>query len=163
MGRKIVFASALSDVMVFTANQVRGAEQIGSIREENNGTYKYVAFSGTTAVAVGDVVCYSAYASDGNAVICDGANTALGAGVAMGVVATGTIASGATYYATGWVRIKGRATVTGTLGGSPSFGDEMVVASASAGTVTKKVTDNAQVCAYCYDATAKQIIADFPY
>jgi hypothetical protein len=72
-GSAQAFKAALTDVD--TTAQV----PLGMIRYEDNKVYKYVKFSGTTVIAVGDVLCY--VATDTTLQTVDGANTALGAGV----------------------------------------------------------------------------------
>jgi hypothetical protein len=167
MGRKIIFRTALTDTQIWTANQTVPQEQIGTIREENNLVYKFVAFSGATTIAAGDALCYVAAASDGSAVLCDGANTALGAGIAMAAVASGTIASGATYYATGWVQIKGLNTaLSTTVSGSPAIGYPLTCQGASNATLAALSTTAAtmatqMVVGYFYKA--KAALLDYPY
>jgi hypothetical protein len=164
MGVKQVFVSALNDVQIWAVNQILGKEQLGTIRFENNAVYKYVAFSGANVIAAGDVVCYVAYASDGSMFLTDIANTAFGAGIAQAAVAAGTKASGATYYATGWIQIKGWSGVLSTaLGGSPTIGQPVTTQGASnkAVKVVAAATDNA--IGWAYDSTAKIIACDFPF
>ena len=52
MGQKQTFVTGLADV------NPNNKDGLGSIRVENNAVYKYVQFSGTTAVNIGDAVCY---------------------------------------------------------------------------------------------------------
>jgi hypothetical protein len=81
---------------------------------EDGRGYKYVQFSGATAIAAGQVVCYTA--ADTTETLVDLANTARGAGAA--VVA---VPAGVTQF--GWIQTKGLATlpaaVTGAVAGSP--------------------------------------------
>ena len=84
MGQKQTFVTGLADV------NPNNKDGLGSIRVENNAVYKYVQFSGTTAVNIGDAVCYVVAASDGNAVIVDNENSSIGAGVSMCAVPTGS-------------------------------------------------------------------------
>lgn len=160
MGQKQVFQSGLTDVQIWAANQTQGKEQIGTIRCENNATYKYVAFTGANAVAAGAIVNYVAFASDGSLVQVDNANTGLGAGVAMAAVAAGSAASGATYYATGWIQIEGVATVTNSPAGSPTIGQALTCVGGSAGNckITAALTDG--VIALFYGT--KTICCKFP-
>ena len=161
MGAKQIFQTALTDVYYSPKSW---KEQPGTIRQENNAIYKYVAFSGTTAVAAGDVVCYVAYASDGAAQVVDGANTALGAGVAMAAVASGTMTAGAIAYATGWIQIKGKATLSTSLQGTtPVFGSTLSTSGAAAPGLLLTSAATAMVVGYCYDSASKNILADFPY
>jgi hypothetical protein len=160
MGAKQIFQTALTDVYY---NPGVWKEQPGTIRHENNSVYKYVAFSGTTAVAAGDVVCYVAYASDGAEQVVDGANTALGAGVAMAAVAAGVVTTGAVAYAVGWIQIKGKATLSTTPQNTPTFGAALTTSGAAAPGVTPASGYTTSSVGYCYDYTSKNIIADFPY
>src|SRR5215469_16560289 len=91
------FVSALTDV------DTVAKDQLGAIRYELNGTYKYVQFGAsrttnvTAALALGDCVCYvlSAGSADLNRqTLVDSANSTAGAGVVMGTVA----ATGGPYY-----------------------------------------------------------------
>ena len=160
MGAKTIFQTGLTDVRI---NPTTLPEALGTIRYETNAIYKYVQFSGASAVAVGDIVSYVAYASDGAGAIVNKANTSLGAGVALAVVAAGTIATGAVAYATGWIQVRGLATVAATPAGAPAFGDSLTTAAAAAGGCTKNTTSNAASIAFCYDATAKKIFCKFPH
>lgn len=161
MGQKQVFQTGLTDVKFNPTNVY--PEQLGTIRMENNKVYKYVAFSGTTIVAVGDVVCYVVYASSHDGTIVDSANTVEGAGVAQAAVPVGTAASGALAYATGWIQIQGIATVSTTVAGSAAAGDAVTTASASTSQLTKNAGAATQVVGTLRDATAKVIWANFPY
>lgn len=126
---------------------------LGAIYELDNKRYKYVKFSGTTAIAVGAIVCYVAAGSDGAEVIVDGANSALGAGVAVNAVGTGT-----PLY--GWIQITGLVTVANAPAGSPAFGDNLTTNGASAANVTKSTASNMQIVGNFYTST--QIVAEFP-
>ena len=162
MGQKYVFATGLTEIRM-NPTQTTLAEQIGTIRMENNAVYKYVAFSGATVIAAGDVLCYVASGSDGSAVKVDSANTNLAAGVAMAALAAGTIASGALYYATGWIQIKGLATLSTALAGSPAAGDALTTNDASAPAVTLVNSAEEQACCYAYDVSGKKVLCDFPF
>ena len=166
MGAKQIFRTALTDVTIYGAGQTTTWDQLGTIRYENNAVYKYVAFSGTTTIAAGDVVCYVAAASDGSEVLVDGANTALGAGVAMAAVASGSVATGNTYYATGWIQIRGLATVSTTVAGSPSIGYPLTTQGESAPACgamsTTAATLATQQCVGFY-YSAKKIVCQFPF
>ena len=161
MGVKQIFKSGLTDIFYYTSASQAWIEQPGTIRCENNNVYKYVAFSGTTSVAAGDVVCYVAAASDGVEQIVDGANTALGAGVAQAAVTPGTKTSGTVAYASGWVLIKGYTAVSATIGGTPTFGQSLTTGGATAPATTLITAATQQCVAYFY--ATKQLIADFPY
>lgn len=124
-----VFHAALTDVD--SAAQC----PLGAIYELDNKRYKYVKFSGTTAIAAGDFLCYVAAGSDGAEVIVDKVSTAFGAGVAQAVVASGAIAFG-------FIQISGLAVLSGTPAGSPAFGDNLTSAAAANGNVTKNAAAN---------------------
>ncbi len=97
------FKAALGDV------DTSPMEPLGTIRYERNGVYKYVKFSGTTAVAIGDALCY--VLSDTSIQTVDAANSAVGAGIAVAVVASGTVQYG-------WIQIGGNCTLSTTTGGA---------------------------------------------
>jgi len=130
---------------------------VGTIREDNNRVYKYCLYSGTTSIAVGDFLCYvaSAGATDTMTKV-DGANTAVPAGVAPQAVGTGT----ALY---GWVQIKGLATLSTALAGSPAAGDKMTTAGAAAPAVTKAATDNASCACIAFDVANKLVSVTCPH
>lgn len=97
----------------FTDVDTTAQATLGAIYEGTNGQFKYVKFSGTTTVAVGDVVCY--VSSDHALTTVDGANSGIGAGVAMAAVPSGAVAYG-------YIQISGVVTLSGTIGGATSFG-----------------------------------------
>lgn len=152
MGIKQSFVTGLTDL--YSTDK----EGVGTIRYENNKVYKYVKFTGTTAIAVGQLVCYVAYATDSTGTVVDQAypNPGIAAGMALAAVGTGTVQYG-------WIQIQGLILSSDALGGSPAMGDSLVATGTTTATLTKVVTDNAQACAFCYDATAKAIMCDFPH
>lgn len=95
------FKSALGDV------DVTAIEPLGTIRYEQNAVYKYVRFSGTLAVAIGDALCY--VVTDLTLQTVDGTNSVLPAGIAVSVVTSGTVQYG-------WIQIRGLATLSTTTG-----------------------------------------------
>ena len=109
------FKSALGDV------DITSIEPLGTIRYERNSVYKYVKFSGTTAVAIGDALCY--VISDLNMQTVDAANSAIGAGIACAVVAAGTVQYG-------WMQIEGVAILSTTTGAAA--GNQLTNTGASA-------------------------------
>jgi hypothetical protein len=111
-----VFKAALVDV------DTSPIEPLGTIRYERNSTYKYVKFSGTNAVAIGDALCY--VVTDTALLTVDKANSAVGAGVAVTIVAAGTVQYG-------WIQIQGVATLSTTTGAS--VGNSLTNVGASAG------------------------------
>lgn len=148
MGMKQTYITGLTDL------SATDKEGVGTIRRENAAAYKYVKFSGTTALHVGDVACYVAYASDGNAVIVDGANTAFGAGVVLVALGTGTVQYG-------WIQVRGLATLSTALSGSPTIGQALTTANAANYALDLGGTADG-VVAWCYDATAKKVLCNFP-
>ncbi len=147
-GLKQTFKSQLGD------NDSTNQEDLGAIRYDENKVYKYVKFSGTTAVAVGDFVCYVLSDTTGSTV--DGANTALAAGVAMAVAASGSVSYG-------WVKIKGVATLSTALAGSPAAGDQLSTNGATAPAVTKSTAANFQTAAIALNVTSKIVMVDCPF
>lgn len=153
MARIVGFHPALTDLD--TTPQVA----LGGILEADNKTYKYVKFSGTTAIAVGDALCY--VASDTSLNTVDGALTDFGAGVALAVVGTGTVQYG-------FILIKGVVTLSGTIGGTCTFGNVVTTAgtNASAGHVGLQYAAGQQgVGLVINDGTAGACIidSDFAY
>ena len=130
-------------------------DRLGAIRVENDKTYKYVKFTGTTTIAVGDVVCY--VASDTTCQTVDGANTAVGAGVALAAVASGTVQYG-------WIQVSGVATLSTALAGTPAVGDELTTNGAAAPAVTKKTTNaNAESFAVTVHVANKIVLINTAY
>lgn len=158
MGQKQSFVTGLTDVWPIntTLPQNGARDGLGSIRPENTAVYKYVQFSGTTAVNPGDVVCYVSATSDGGAVIVDNANTAAGAGVAMGLVPAGQIQYG-------WIQIKGIATLARAMAGTPTPGQSMTTAGAGVGTVTLAAAVTNAIVGVAYDVPNRKMLCDFPY
>ena len=148
MGQKQTFVTNITDYN--TINR----DGLGTIRVENNAIYKYVQFTGTTAVAVGDVVCYVAPAGDGQAVIVDKANTTMGAGVAMVAVPSGAVA-----YT--WIQVKGMAIVSGTVPGTN--GQALTTQGATAGNVAVIGAFTHSSVGAAYDVTARKMFCDFMY
>lgn len=123
----------------------------GSIYYGESKTYKYVKFTGTTAITAGDVVSYTT--TDGFTV--DNANTTvLAAGVAVTSLSTGTV-----YY--GWIQIGGVATLNQALAGTPAVGDALTSSGATAGAVTKNAADNTAVCCFALHVANKIVMCLF--
>lgn len=158
MGQKQIFQTALTDVKI---NPTSYPEQLGTLRFENNATYKYVAFSGTTTIAAGAVLCYVAYATDATGTLVDAANTNFGAGVAMAALATGSKATGAVAYATGWIQIEGLAILSGTVTGTA--GQALTTIGATASNIVVSAALTSGVVAVMYDPTAKAVFCTFPH
>ena len=129
--------------------------------------YKYVKYSdgtGNLDLAAGDVVYYvddSGYgANTVTADVSDSTGAEIGAGVVQAAVTDDN-----SYI---WVQIKGPATVTETLGGSAGDGDPLTCVGAADKALTKAAEADSTgvykaVVAIAVDATAKEIICDFPF
>lgn len=126
-GVKKVFATPLTEV------SSSAKEELGTIRTEGNRLYKYVMIKNVTATvagAAGDAVPYRADKYDENWVVVDNTDAdtiGIPAGILQGAL-TGT--AGTAYY--GWVQIKGFATLSQALAGSPAVGDELTILAATA-------------------------------
>jgi hypothetical protein len=150
-GIKKIFRTQLTDL------KTTDFEGVGTLRFEGARVYKWVQFSGTTAVAAGSIVCYLATSgANVNEVIVDGANTAIAAGVAQTAIAAGTVQYG-------WIQVDGLATLTVTVGGSPAFGSALTASGASAGNLTVVTAFTQPQVAYMFDVANKLILCDFPY
>lgn len=143
-----MFVSALTDV------DTSARDQLGAIRRELNGTYKYVQFGAsrttnvTASLAAGDVACYivASTTDAGRLTLVDSANSILGAGVVMGTVAS----TGGPYY--GWIQVGGVSTLNQAIGGSsPVAGNALTTTSASAKTLTKRAAATDQLCGVLFD------------
>ena len=127
--------------------------------------YKFVKYDeGTDAgdLAAGDVVFYVDDTGYGASTVMydqsDATGSEIGAGVAVAAVTTD-----ASYF---WVQIKGAATVTVALGGSAGDGDPLTaVGAADKGLTlaTEGASTLTYTCAVAVDASAKEIICDFPW
>ena len=130
----------------------------------NHKAYKYVKYDDGTAnldLAAGDVVYYvddSGYgASTVTADVTDSTGQEIGAGVAVAAVTVD-----ASYF---WVQIKGFAAVAVAI--AVAGDGEPLTATAAADKALTLAVEGAgvldHVCAIAIDATAKEIICDFPY
>lgn len=141
---------------------------VGTLAQDNDGKiYKYVLYdegTGALDLAAGDVVYYvddSGYgASTVTADVTDSTGQEIGAGVAVAAVT-----EDASYF---WVQIKGFATLAVALGGSAADGDPLTAAGAADKALTRAIeADSAgvykPVVAIAIDATAKEVICDFPF
>ena len=162
MGQRSVFVTGLTDIVLNPTSYP--PDGLGTIREENSATYKFVEFTGTTAVAAGDVVSYIAYNGSTNPLNqkVDAANTAFGAGVAMAAVASGSAASGAVGYAFGWIQIRGYALLSTALGGSCVLGSALTTNGASDKALTLLDAAGESQVAICIDDSAKKVNCMFP-
>lgn len=139
-----------------TANDSTAQEILGAIRYEDNKIYKYVKFSGTTALVAGQFVCY--VLSDETCTTVDSANSALGAGGALFSNST----TGTAYY--GWIQIGGVFTMNSALTAGAA-GNKLTPIGSSAGKldVAAAVTDqHAAVCVSVAVAAAPVILLTCP-
>lgn len=127
------FKAQLSDV------DSTAQDPLGQLRYDLNAVYKYVKFSGTGAVAVGDYVCY--VITDTNLQTVDAANSIYGAGVACAIVPAGAVAYG-------WIQIKGLCTLSTALV-SGSAGNVLTATGSNAKTLKVAAADTDQQSAVC--------------
>lgn len=142
------YKAALTDV------DSTAQETLGLIRQEDNKKYKYVKFSGTNAVAVGDLVGYvaSGGATDTMTTV-DGAVGSGPAGIALAIVASGAVAYG-------WIQIGGLAVSVAALAGSPSAGQTLKQGTYPAFTLQTAATiPNAGTA---FDVTNKLVVLTCP-
>ena len=141
---------------------------LGTLGQGHNGKiYKYVTYAegtGALDLAAGDVVYYvddTGYgASDVTADVSDCSGQEIGAGVALAAVTADNSFM--------WIQIKGAATCAVTLGGTPGDGDPLTCVGAADKALTKAAeSDTAAVykpvVAFAVDASADEIICDFPF
>lgn len=127
--------------------------------------YKYVLYdegTGALDLAAGDVVYYVDDTGYGASTVTADASDATGAEIGAGVAPAAVTADGS-YF---WAQIKGPATLSTTIGGSAGDGapltatgaadKALTLAAEGAGTLT-------HICAIAVDASAKEVICDFPY
>lgn len=126
--------------------------------DESGKIYKYVKYdtgAGSVAAVAGQVAYYYlAGGAQDHVVTSDLSDSVkIGAGVLQNAPADGQYA---------WVQIKGPATLSIALAGGAD-GNALTAVGATDGTldVSALVTD--YICAVADDATAKEIICDFPY
>jgi len=157
-GLKRIFATGLTETLSYDA------EGVGAIRFEGNKIYKYVKYNkgaGSIAAIVGDVAYYYALAGDGvsggyknNEVTMDRTDGLVAAGVLQAIIADTEF---------GWIQIKGPATLTQALtaGADGNKLSEVGAGADGALDVAALVTDGH--VAIAFDASAKDIICDFPF
>ncbi len=124
---------------------------LGGLLESDSKTFKYVKFTGTNAVAVGDLVGYVA-SVDGNTV--DGAVGVGPAGIAQAIVGTGTV-----YY--GFIQIAGLAVSVTTIAGGAADGQTLKQGTYPAFTLQTAAT--IQNAAFCYDVSEKLVMLTCPF
>lgn len=139
----------------------------GDIVWSSNKAYKlfiYAEGTGALDLAAGDVVYYVDDTGYGahtvTADVSDATGQEIGAGVAQAAVTVN-----GSYF---WAQIKGGATLSTALGGSAGDGDPLTCVGAADKALTKAAeSDTAAVykpvVAFAVDASAKEIICDFPY
>jgi hypothetical protein len=129
--------------------------------------YKFVKYvEGTAALdlAAGDVVYYVDDTGYGTHTVSADVSDATGQEIGAGV-ATCAVTVNGDYF---WVQIKGPATLAVALGGSAGDGDPLTAVGAADKALTKAAeSDTAAVykpvCAIAVDASAKEILCDFPF
>ena len=140
---------------------------IGAVFDGAFKVYKYVKYAHGTAtldLAVGDVVYYVDDSGYGAATVTADASDATGQEIGAGVAPV-AVTEDASYF---WVQIKGPATLSTALGGSAGDGDPLTAAGAADKALTKAAeSDTAAVykpvVAIAVDASAKEILCDFPF
>ncbi len=166
MSQQQIWQTRLTDV------STTDREGVGNIRWEGGSAYKYLRLRNTTAtvaMVAGDVAAYGAATGySGNLCVSDLTDadaSPIGAGVAMAAIA-GVLATD--YYA--WFQLKGPRTVAQALGGSAADGDELCINATDltlervdySGT-TPNIVANSPTVAYANDASAREVICDFPF
>lgn len=146
-GQKLTFGTQVTDV------DATARDDIGCLRYNENAVFKYVRFSGTTAINIGDFLCY--VATDATDTTVDGANTAHGAGVAQAAVPIGPVAYG-------WIQIRGIATLSTALAGAPAVGDVLTSSGAAAPAVTKITAVNMQPVGFTVNVANKTVSLSCP-
>lgn len=145
-GRASGFTTALTDID--TAPQ----EYLKAIREEFNASYIYVRFSGTTAVAAGDPVCY--VITDTTFGTVDGANSVNGAGIAMAAHPSGQVGYG-------WIQVAGLSIPITTLTSGVAGNQVTNTGAANAALkIAAAVTD--QVVGTVANVAARTIFLSYP-
>lgn len=157
-GLKRVFATGLTETRDYDA------EGVGAIRFEGNKVYKWIKYNegaGAIAAAAGKVAYYYAAAGDGvsggyknNEVTSDLSDSAeVGAGVLQSAIPNANW---------GWIQIKGPAVLNLALTAGAD-GDPLTPTGSSDGTLDVSASATDHVCAIAFDATAKEVICDFPF
>lgn len=127
--------------------------------------YKYVTYdegTGLLDLVTGDVVYYvddSGYgANTVTADVTDATGAELGAGVVLA-----TVTADASFF---WIQIKGFATLSTTIGGSPGDGDPLTAVAAADKALTQAAETTSvyvSVVAFGIDVSAKEVACDFPF
>lgn len=131
-----------------------------------NKVYKFVQYNqlGSLDLAAGDVVTYTDDSGYAASDVTADASAASGQNIGAGVAQAAVTADGV-YF---WVQIKGRAVINVALGGSAADGDPLTAEGAADKGLTRAIEADSTgvykpVCAIAVDATAKEIICDFPF
>jgi len=155
-------ADAVSTTREFALGTIGANFEDGAFK-----VYKYVQYVDGTAnldLAAGDVVYYVDDTGYGANRVTADVSDATGQEIGAGVVQA-TVTDDLAYM---WVQIKGPATVTETLGGSAGDGDPLTCVGAADKALTKAAEADSTgvykpVVAIAVDASAKEIICDFPF
>lgn len=151
----------------YPAIQEGKAPSLGTVVFDRGKWYKFVKYNDGTAnldLAAGDVVYYVDDTGYGahtvTADVSDSTGQEIGAGVVQAAVTTD-----ASYF---WIQIKGAATLSITPEGSAGDGDPLTCVGASDKALTKAAEADSTgvykpVVAIAVDASAKEIICNFPW
>lgn len=160
-GISVTFITQLDDV------DTTDKEGVGKHRYEDGKWYKYVLYDDGTAnldLAAGDVVYYVDDTGYGAHTVTADASDSTGAEIGAGV-AVAAVTADASYF---WIQIQGAATLAVALGGSAGDGAPLTATGAADKALTlaaeaDSTADYVHVCGVAVDATAKEIICDFPW
>ncbi len=157
-GFKNVFVSALDEV------STTAKDNLGDIRWVGNKVYKYITYSEEAAAVdgvAGEVCYYVADTGYGNNDVTSDLSASGGAGAEIGA---GVLQAAMSDNEFGWIQIKGLATLTIALTAGAD-GNAVTPQGSADGTLDVVVTTVAlgHICAYITDATAKEILCDFPF
>jgi hypothetical protein len=164
-----IFAGANLTGVYTTAELTQGATpSLGDIFfGEGNKVYKFVKYNDGTAnldLAAGDVVYYVDDSGYGAHTVTADVSDSTGAEIGAGVAVTAVTDDASCF----WIQIKGMATTAVALGGSAGDGDPLTAVGAADKALTKAAeADTAAtykaVVAFAIDASAQEIICDFPF
>lgn len=156
---------------VYTATEMATdglAPSPGQIFWGHNGKcykfFKYEEGTGALDLAAGDVVYYVDDTGYGASTVTADVSDASGAEIGAGVAVAAVTEDGAGF----WGQIKGAATLSTALGGTAGDGDPLTAVGAADKALTKAAEADAtgvykSVVAIAVDASAKEIICDFPF
>jgi hypothetical protein len=151
-GIKRVFVTPLDTI------DTTDKEGVGVIRWEGNKCYKYIKYDAATAAVAGVAGEVAYYVADTGYA----ANTVTSDLSDSSEVGAGVLQAALTDAAYGWVQIKGGATLTIALTAGAD-GDPLTPTGASDGTLDVTAAATSVVCAIAQDASAAEIICDFPF